>query len=215
MDETIGLTGKALLAHQASKKIEDGMRMFEEGRLELLNLFPDPDKRSSVANRMLRDPGNFKMSTKTDAELIKVILKMLKDGEKVTTHLLRKKLSITNSHVSRLREKLRDRVIDKAVPNSGNARTWILASKTKTASDNSSESLDPERVQRVLDLLRTDDWYTMKKLQTTMAMDWYLLDKIVQHLVNRGLAKSVRKANNPAHKNLRCYKREFVYWTAV
>lgn len=217
--EKLGLTGRQKLVYEAVQKIHTGEQMRQEGLIELNNLIPDSDKKT-VANRTLRDnsAGFFRNSKKPDGELIDKIVQMIKKGERVTANYLRKRLSISDSHVKRLREKLRGKISEKKVSGAGEAKVWFLA-KTKatktTVKDSAKLPLDPERVDSVLRFLKASEWVTLHKAMKELSMDWYLLTRITRHLESRGLAKSIKKINNPAHKGNSSYGREFTYWVAV
>lgn len=211
MEDNLGLTGKQLMVYEAVKKIHTGEVMRREGLIELANLIPDGVK--TVANRMLRSSakeGLFRNKTRTDAELIDRILKMIDKGEPVTAKYVTSKLNISKTHAGRLRSKIGKAIVDK-VSEEGGQKQWVRINKTITTSDPPTDS----QIQIVSKFLKEQEWVTMHKIVKVIKMDWYQVKNTLEHLKENKQAKIVEKAGNPAHKGTSSFRRNFHYWESM
>lgn len=208
MDENdINLTNKQQLIFNACLKIEQGRLLLKQGKIELDELTGT----STPPVNYGKDVATFKLDTRDDQKLEKRVLDFLKKGPQ-STFALQKSLRAGGRRANRIIGNL-----EKAgkIKNAGEEgrRAWVLASKAKSPASR-IEVVDEALVKRTLDFLKTDDWVSKQKLIKTLHISWKPSERLLAHLTNEGLIKTVRKKNNPNHKNhLAVYNQTLPYIT--
>lgn len=209
--ENIGLTGRQKLVYEAFQKIHLGEQMIREGKIELNNLIPDT---KTVANKTLRTPGLFRKNNQTDEQLIERVLGLIDKEHRVTTNYVHTKLRISEKHARRLKDKMKKaRLITEKGSPGGGTSTWMRRTETKSLPENFIGA--KENADKVLAFLKANAWVTTHKLVDGMKLTWYPAKRTLEYLVSKGLAKIVKKAGNPSHKDGTSFNRVFDYWEAV
>lgn len=200
------LTGIKKLVFEACQKIQQGEALVQQGNIELENLLgkaAPTKKRKTVANRTVRAPSTFHNNTQSDDQLLKRIHKVVAKDPAISLLALSQKIKVGE------RRLLRVIGSDKSLEYKNKQISKVEESAEGKAADDLKE--------KVIELLKNNEWMTKQAVQLKLGCDFYRLEKCLKQLFKEKVIKTVKKTNNPAHKDIAggSYNREFAYLELV
>lgn len=138
---------------------------------------------------------------------------MIDKEPRVTARFVHTKLQISDTHISRLKNKMKKQrlIVEKKSPGGGTS-SWL---RPEIGSEPSGFINEKENADKVLAFLRTNSWVTTHMLVVGIKLTWYPAKRTLEYLVGKGMVKSVKKTNNPNHKGKASFNRRFDYWEVV